>query len=150
MIAADCAQKVPAMPSPVPPLSDADYQAIEAAVMETTRGRWFLAEYARRNRHADTEMLLGALARLENVVACNVSAGHDGVRMDAPPVDGVATEAAPEPAGDMPAIAGASWQAADQSLARAGKAAAEAACSRPDALAPLRALGYEEKIALFS
>jgi chemotaxis protein CheZ len=51
-----------------PPLSAADYEAIELAVMETARGRWFLAEYARRNRHADTEMLLGALDRLENVI----------------------------------------------------------------------------------
>lgn len=49
-------------------LSAADYDAIASAVMETSRGRWFLAEYARRNRHADTEMLLAALQRLENVV----------------------------------------------------------------------------------
>ena len=33
--------------------------------METARGRWFLAEYARRNRHADTTMLLKALDRIE-------------------------------------------------------------------------------------
>jgi chemotaxis regulatin CheY-phosphate phosphatase CheZ len=46
-------------------LSEADYSAIEAAVMETARGRWFLAEYARRNRHADTTMLLAALDRIE-------------------------------------------------------------------------------------
>jgi chemotaxis protein CheZ len=51
-----------------PPLSAADYEAIEAAVMETARGRWFLVEFARRNRHADTHMLLGALERLENVI----------------------------------------------------------------------------------
>jgi chemotaxis protein CheZ len=51
---------------PVPmPLSEVDYDMIESAVMETTRGRWFLAEYARRNRHADTTMLLGAIERLE-------------------------------------------------------------------------------------
>jgi chemotaxis protein CheZ len=51
---------------PVPmPLSEADYDMIESAVMETARGRWFLAEYARRNRHADTTMLLGAIERLE-------------------------------------------------------------------------------------
>jgi chemotaxis protein CheZ len=54
---------------PVPaPISDADYEAIEAAVMETARGRWFLAEYARRNRHADTTMLLKALDRIEGVI----------------------------------------------------------------------------------
>jgi len=51
---------------PVPaPLNEADYEAIEGAVMETARGRWFLAEYARRNRHADTTMLLKALDRIE-------------------------------------------------------------------------------------
>src|SRR6185312_4011015 len=51
---------------PVPsPLNEADYEAIESAVMETARGRWFLAEYARRNRHADTTMLLKALDRIE-------------------------------------------------------------------------------------
>src|SRR4051794_25038131 len=51
---------------PVPaPLSDANYEAIEGAVMETARGRWFLAEYARRNRNADTTMLLKALDRIE-------------------------------------------------------------------------------------
>jgi chemotaxis protein CheZ len=51
---------------PVPAsLSDADYEAIEGAVMETARGRWFLAEFARRNRNADTTMLLKALDRIE-------------------------------------------------------------------------------------
>src|SRR5947209_14593734 len=48
-----------------PPLSESDYEAIESAVMETMRGRWFLAEYARRNRQADTTMLLSALDRIE-------------------------------------------------------------------------------------
>jgi chemotaxis protein CheZ len=50
------------------PLSQADYEAIESAVMETSRGRWFLAEFARRNRHADTTMLLKALERIEGAV----------------------------------------------------------------------------------
>ena len=54
---------------PVPaPISEADYEAIEAAVMETARGRWFLAEYARRNRNADTTMLLKALDRIEGAM----------------------------------------------------------------------------------
>ncbi|HEY8383176.1 MAG TPA: hypothetical protein VIL09_13590 [Microvirga sp.] len=51
------------------PISEADYEAIEAAVMETDRGRWFLREYSRRNRTADTEMLLDAIGRLEQAVA---------------------------------------------------------------------------------
>ena len=53
------------MPLTPPPLSETDYNAIEAAVLETMRGRWFLAEYARRNRQADTTMLLAALDRIE-------------------------------------------------------------------------------------
>lgn len=51
------------------PLDPADYSAIEAAVLETARGRWFLAEYARRNRNADTEALLGAIGRLEQIMS---------------------------------------------------------------------------------
>lgn len=50
------------------PLSETDYEAIEAAVMETARGRWFMAEFARRNRQADTLQLLGAIGRIERVV----------------------------------------------------------------------------------
>lgn len=53
------------------PLSEMDYEAIAEAVMETARGRWFLAEYAKRNRHSDTELVLGAIGRLER--ACGVS-----------------------------------------------------------------------------
>lgn len=53
-------------------LSPADpsaYEVIEAAVAETARGRWFLSEYARRNRNADTEVLLSAIGKLENAVS---------------------------------------------------------------------------------
>ncbi|HEV2560100.1 MAG TPA: hypothetical protein VGU45_15875 [Microvirga sp.] len=50
-------------------LSEADYDVIELAVMETERGRWFLREYARRNRNADTDVLLEAIRRLEQTVA---------------------------------------------------------------------------------
>ncbi len=42
-----------------------DYEAILAAVSESARGRWFLDEYARRNRTADTTTLLDALDRIE-------------------------------------------------------------------------------------
>lgn len=47
-----------------PTYDDAAYEQIAAAVMETERGRWFLAEYARRNRQADTETLLDAINKL--------------------------------------------------------------------------------------
>jgi len=46
-----------------------DYDNIQAAVMETERGRWFLNEFAQRNRVADTEMLLDAIKKLECMVA---------------------------------------------------------------------------------
>ncbi len=45
--------------------TDADYDAIHEAFMETARGRWFLGEYAKRNRNADTRMVLDAVARIE-------------------------------------------------------------------------------------
>ncbi|MDX3806497.1 hypothetical protein ACXIUS_02205 [Bosea thiooxidans] len=54
------------------PLSQADYDAIEAAVMETSRGRWFMTEYAKRNRQADTLQLLTAIGRIERVVGLGV------------------------------------------------------------------------------
>jgi hypothetical protein len=45
--------------------SEEDYAAISEAFMETSRGRWFLTEYAKRNRNADTSMVLDAVARIE-------------------------------------------------------------------------------------
>ena len=48
-----------------PPNDEHAFEQIEAAVMETARGRWFLNEYARRNRQADTVMVLGAIERLQ-------------------------------------------------------------------------------------
>jgi chemotaxis protein CheZ len=78
-----------ARPKPMPlppalmPLSDADYEAIEAAVVETNRGRWFLAEYARRNRHADTKMLLTAIDRIEAAIRGERTAESvDRIRFD--------------------------------------------------------------------
>jgi len=46
-----------------------DYEAIYDAMMETSRGRWFLNEYADRNRSADTVMLLDAIAKLELAIS---------------------------------------------------------------------------------
>ena len=48
--------------------SSEDYEAIEAAVLETARGRWFLREYANRNRSADTQVVLDAVDRLKEAV----------------------------------------------------------------------------------
>lgn len=49
--------------------SEADYDAIREAFMETARGRWFLSEYGKRNRNADTTMVLDAVARIERGIA---------------------------------------------------------------------------------
>ena len=56
--------------STVPPALPAqgDYDAICATVMESVRGRWFLQEYARRNRNADTRVVLDAIERIEAVI----------------------------------------------------------------------------------
>ena len=51
-----------------------DYQAIHDAFMETSRGRWFLTEYTRRNRNADTTMVLDAVARIEATLAAQKQA----------------------------------------------------------------------------
>ncbi len=61
--------------------SEADYEAIREAFMETSRGRWFLSEYARRNRNADTRLVLEAVARIEETLAAQKKPERDG-RLD--------------------------------------------------------------------
>jgi len=61
------------MPKPVdsrradPPSED--YEAIAEAVMESPRGRWFLSEFARRQRSSETSVILDCLHRLEAATA---------------------------------------------------------------------------------
>jgi len=57
-------------------LTNLDFEAIENAVMETARGRWFLSEYKKRHstEQTDTPTLLDAINRLEKVIT-NIS--HD-------------------------------------------------------------------------
>lgn len=62
------------------PVEDPDYDLIASAMSESARGRRFLSEYARRNRHADTDVLLAAIARLENAVASE-RGGEDVVQL---------------------------------------------------------------------
>jgi hypothetical protein len=62
----------------VSPPTEADYDAILNAVMETERGRWFLLQYARRNRNADTRVLLSALDRIEAMLRGKAGGGADG------------------------------------------------------------------------
>jgi hypothetical protein len=44
------------------------FESLEAAVMETPRGRWFLEEYARRQRSKETLAILEILRKLENTI----------------------------------------------------------------------------------
>lgn len=76
----------PAEPTDILPTEE--YHAIESAVLETARGRWFLEEYARRHRVADTEILLEAIARLENsIVGAPDKPLADTAPIDAAPAD---------------------------------------------------------------
>ena len=57
------------MPSPSAKDADADeYDVICATIMASARGRQFLQEFARRNRHADTLQMLAAITRTEDVI----------------------------------------------------------------------------------
>lgn len=60
--------------------SEEDYAAISAAFMETSRGRWFLGEYAKRNRNADTRMVLDAVARIEDSLSAQRQAAAAAIR----------------------------------------------------------------------
>ena len=53
---------------------EADYHAFCTALSESARGRAFLAEYARRNRNADTRPLLSAIERLQISLAADPAA----------------------------------------------------------------------------
>src|SRR3981189_3678914 len=55
--------------------NEEDYAAIAEAFMETSRGRWFLTEYAKRNRNADTRMVLDAVARIEQSLVAQKEEG---------------------------------------------------------------------------
>lgn len=59
--------------------TDGDYDAICDAFMETARGRWFLGEYAKRNRNADTRMVLDAVERIEASMASHKQAQAEPV-----------------------------------------------------------------------
>ena len=59
-----------------------DYDAIREAFMETSRGRWFLSEYAKRNRNADTRMVLDAVARIEETIAAQKKPAPDDNKLN--------------------------------------------------------------------
>lgn len=44
------------------------FESLEAAVLETSRGRWFLEEYAKRQRSAETLAILDILRKFEGTI----------------------------------------------------------------------------------
>ena len=58
-----------ALAAPADGPSEDDYKAFYSVLASSARGRAFLAEHARRARHAETETLLGAIARIETMLA---------------------------------------------------------------------------------
>jgi len=57
---------------------EGDYDAVYAEVMKTARGRWFLSEYSARTRDADTQALIGAIARVEAAIRDDPPASVSG------------------------------------------------------------------------
>jgi chemotaxis protein CheZ len=66
--APDGANPLRRKPAPLKQELAEDYAALEAILRDTPLGRWFLAEYMRRNRAPETQLLLDAIARLEAAV----------------------------------------------------------------------------------
>jgi hypothetical protein len=46
--------------------SETEYRAIEAALLESARGRWLLAEHGRRARRLDSALFEDAIVRLQS------------------------------------------------------------------------------------
>lgn len=66
---------------PAEQVAEDDYQSFCEALSSTARGRAFLEEFARRNRQADTEIVLTALERLEATARAH-SPEADRIRQD--------------------------------------------------------------------
>ncbi len=54
--------------SPMAHFPEADYQAIESALLGTSKGQWFLREFLDRNKGAETLSMLHAVTRLHRVL----------------------------------------------------------------------------------
>lgn len=71
-------------------MNEADYRAIEEAVLSTARGRWFLTEYARRIRAAETDRILDAIEKLASRSEMNAAAPAIATHRDNPTDTGFA------------------------------------------------------------
>ena len=149
---------MPTIPPP-PGLTPEDFETIEAAVLETPRGRWFLAEFARRIREQESSRLLDAVGKLERVVR-DLAERPVGEPLPVLPD--------PAPMRELAAPAGASAREPSPLLARieafgrgrrlrdeasqsasAPLPAVSASASAADPFAPLEALSLAERLRLF-
>ena len=122
-------------------ISPTDFEAIEDAVMETERGRWFLAEFIRRRRAEDTVCILAAIGRLEGRAA-RADAAETRARLEADRAAVVLSELASLLR---------DWRPLDErrALSHAGRDAGGELEARLAALAELDALDVEKKLKLF-
>jgi hypothetical protein len=74
-------------------LNDSDYEKIESAVMESSRGRWFLAEYSRRRGLDTVTELMDAMRRIEAAIR-----EHPVPPLPYPPYEGIGSRPAVRPA----------------------------------------------------
>jgi hypothetical protein len=74
-------------------LNDSDYEKIESAVMESPRGRWFLAEYSRRRGLDSVTELMDAMRRIEAAIR-----EHPVPPLPYPPYEGIGSRPAVRPA----------------------------------------------------
>lgn len=138
---------MPVTPPP-PGLTEADYERIEAAVMETARGRWFLTEFARRVREGESAHLLHALGRLERLVESAMAPSSTRAPALAPAASAPAL-AAPERTN--PAERGASTLLARiEPLAHAPAAPAAAPADPSQAFALLAGMTSRDRLAFFA
>lgn len=116
-----------------------EYDAVYAAVTATERGRWFLTEYASRNRQADTHALTAAIARVEAAIrngpapAPAVSLRRDLIGIAAAIERIMAAIAAQRM--QVPDIAGAAERIQDTAFTLRERAADAALCDALDAAA---------------
>jgi len=124
------------LPVPVAPAGADDYETLMAALSASARGRAFLAEYARRNRQADTEAILAALRKLEQRLTAQELAPTPQPPAEPARPHLALVHPAQEPERPAPPPAPTKEEAAPLTAA--------------DPLAALMALSADERLALFS
>lgn len=135
-----------------PSWGEDDYDAIFATLMGSARGRWFLNEFSRRNRHADTAQVIAAISRIETLISNRESETARNLRADLLDMARAITEVRSEVAEIKPQDS-----SVDPAVRCKDPVALTAAAVAPradqqdtnhDPLAALKTLSDEERIAL--